>query len=279
MIIGAHVSIRRGYLSAAQTAVHLGASAFQYFPSNPRSLSVVSKNERESEACAQFCVQNGLVSVGHAPYGLNLAVTPDTPEETIMLNALAAGLKITESCGSIGLVVHFGKFYGSDTLQGYRNIIQLINKALRFYKGSALILLENGAGQGSELGTTLEELSQIRSLCEDPQRVGFCLDTCHAFASGLWTGDNWSELAEKGTQLGYFHDLHAIHLNNCKYPMGEGKDRHANIFKHGFIKDTQFDELIRSPLLHDKLFVLETPKDLGISHKEEIEQLTKRWCM
>jgi deoxyribonuclease IV len=269
LIIGAHVSIRRGYLSAAQTAVHLGASAFQYFPSNPRSLSVVSKNERESIACAQYCKQNGLVSVGHAPYGLNLAVMPDTPEETIMLNALAAGLKITELCGSIGLVVHFGKFYGSDPLQGYRNIIQLINKALRFYRGPALILLENGAGQGSELGTTLEELAQIRSLCEDPQRVGFCLDTCHAFASGLWTGTNWKELEQRGRELHYWDNLRVIHLNDSAYASGSRRDRHANIGE-GCIGKKPFLDLFHSKELQQVPFILETPADKVIGHQAEI---------
>ena len=192
MFIGAHVSTRGGYLGAAKTALSIGANAFQYFPMNPRSLSTKLVNQRDTSACAQFCLEHSILSIGHAPYPLNPAA--DEVEREHMVKLLRNGLEITNACGSVGLVVHFGKYIGKDPLQGYKNIIQCLNSATQGYEGSSLILLENQAGEGAQLGLTMEEMVQVRKLSEAPEKIGFCLDTCHAFASGLWQGHNWLEL-------------------------------------------------------------------------------------
>ncbi|URT73003.1 TIM barrel protein [Cytobacillus firmus] len=73
------------------------------------------------------------------------------------------------------------------------------------------------------MGTTMEELVQVRSLCEHRDQIGFCLDTCHAFASNLWNGENLNEFRKKGEELGYFNHLKAIHFNNSKYPAAQAR--------------------------------------------------------
>ncbi|WP_331280343.1 TIM barrel protein [Bacillus sp. UNC438CL73TsuS30] len=118
---------------------------------------------------------------------------------------------------------------------------------------------------------------QVRNLCEYPEKIGFGLDTCHAFASGLWNGENAEDLFAKGQELGYWEELKIIHLNNSKYPTGSKKDRHANIFGPGYINEEQFENFIPSRLLKEIPFILETPDDEGISHKEEIEMLKQKW--
>ena len=97
------------------------------------------------------------------------------------------------------------------------------------------------------------------------------------FASGLWNGENTEEFFSKGQELSYFEHLKIIHLNNSKYPTGSKKDRHANIFQNGLIKPEFFQDIVTSPIIKHIPFVLETPDDEGISHKEEINQLTKKW--
>ncbi|WP_240414649.1 deoxyribonuclease IV [Paenibacillus periandrae] len=266
MYVGCHVSIRGGYLQAAKMASQIGASSFQYFPKNPRNLAIKSFNLHDAEACARFCHENGLLSIGHAPYPLNLAVEEDMSE--VMLKAILNGLDITNSCGSIGLVVHFGKYRGADPLQGYKNIISLLNRTLRHWHGKACILLENQAGEGTRMGTTLEELVQIRNLSEYPDKIGFCLDTCHAFASGLWTGDNWNDVARKGAELEYFDHLKAVHLNDSMYASGLRRDRHSNIGK-GHIGEAPTKQLLHASVLQGLPFVLETPTQNG-SHQLEI---------
>ncbi len=66
------------------------------------------------------------------------------------------------------------------------------------------MLIENQAGEGTNMGKTLEELVQIRNLADHNERIGFCLDSCHTFASGLWNGSNWAQIEARGEELGFF---------------------------------------------------------------------------
>ncbi len=119
MFIGSHVSIRKGFLGAARTAAAIGGTAFQYFPKNPRSLSVKEFDHADAEACAAFCRREGIISIAHAPYPANLAAE-DPHMQEVTVQSLLNDLEIVEACGSIGLVVHFGKYKGKDPLQGYK---------------------------------------------------------------------------------------------------------------------------------------------------------------
>jgi deoxyribonuclease-4 len=267
MYIGSHVSTKGSYAEAAKKALVMGANAFQYFPKNPRSLNIKSFNAQDAEACAQFCAEHGMLSIGHAPYPLNLAA--ELEMQSVMLDALKNGLDITNACGSIGLVVHFGKYAGKDVLEGYKNIIQLLNKALGQWHGKAVILLENQAGDGRRMGTTFEELIQIRGLSDYPEKIGFCLDTCHAFASGLWNGDNWNEVVDNGEKLGYFANLKAVHLNDSRYPTGSLRDRHANI-GYGHIGNDRFRTFLSSAHVQEIPIVLETGPEEDGTHQSEI---------
>jgi deoxyribonuclease-4 len=256
MRIGSHVSTRGSYEGAAKTAFRMNAGAFQYFPKNPRSLVPKTNwNPNDAESCALYSKQNDLLSIAHSPYPLNLAAQEEQRE--VMLESLTNALEITEACGSVGLVVHFGKYHGRDRLQGYKNIIQLLNEALLEWHGNALVLLENQAGEGTGMGTTLEELVQVRSLSEVPDRIGFCFDTCHAFASGIWSESEWKRFEAKGEELGYFQQLRAVHLNDSLYPFGSRRDRHANIGQ-GHIGLDAFRLLLASPYLQDIPVVMET---------------------
>lgn len=270
---GSHVSIRKGYLEAAKTALKLGALAFQYFPKNPRSLSIKNFNAHDAAACQMFCEQHQLLSIAHSPYPTNIAVNELELRKQI-IQSILNDLSIVEACGSIGLVVHFGKYKGKDPLQGYKNSLQCLNQVLSEWNGEALILIENQAGDGTNMGTVLEEFVQIRELCDYPDKIGFCFDTCHAFASGLWTENNWSDLAEKAEQLGYFTHLKAIHLNDSKFPSGSLRDRHANIGQ-GYIGAERFLEFLKTSTLKKLPIILETPESIDYTHQQEIQYINE----
>lgn len=268
--IGSHISTRKGYYGAAKTAQQMGAHAFQYFPKNPRSLSIKAFDLLDAERCSAFCKTHGISSIAHTPYPTNLAVeSPDLIQFTVQ--SLLNDLEIAEACGSVGIVVHFGTYKGKDPLQGYKNILQLLNSVLAEWEGNTLLLLENQSGDGGKLGTTLEEHVHIRSLSAFPHKIGFCLDTCHAFASGLWTEKNEAEWIARGETLGYWEHLKAIHLNDSVYPSGSLKDRHANVGK-GYIGEHRFRQLLSLPYMRGIPIVLETGSVNG-SHQAEIEQV------
>ncbi|MBS4209977.1 deoxyribonuclease IV [Bacillus sp. FJAT-50079] len=276
MKFGGHLSIKDGYFGAAKRALAINAAAFQYFPKNPKSLVMKAFNKEDARKCKEFCEANKLISVSHSPYPTTL--TPLTKKRrNEVIASLLNDLEIAEACGSIGVVVHFGKQISrTNPLASYQLIIEMLNEILQSWSGEAKILLENNAGLPGSIGTTLEELTQVRKLCSYPEKIGFCFDTCHAFSSGVWDGENWKILLEKGLKLGYFAELKLVHLNNSKYETRSGKDRHAPIFGHGYIREGQFDHIMKTSQLIDIPFILETPKE-EIPREEEINQLLTRW--
>lgn len=273
MRIGSHVSTRNGYREAARRAAAIGGNAFQYFPKNPRSLQIKTFDRRDAESCAEWCREHGVSSVAHGPYPVNPAAEGDAAQR--MAESTRNDLDIAEACGSIGVVVHFGVYKGTDPLQGYRNIIQWINTVTSGWKGNAKILLENQAGDHGLTGTTPEELVQIRSLCDSPEKIGFCLDTCHLYASGQWAPGGWKAFADRAGSLGYWDALAAVHLNDSRYPSGSRKDRHA-VLGQGHIGEAGFRELLATPEIRAVPLLLETPESPGGSHGEQVA-LARRW--
>lgn len=273
MYFGAHVSIRHGYLQAAKHARQIGGRSFQYFPKNPRSLSFKTFDRRDAEACAAYCRDNGMLSIAHTPYPTNLAI--DAGEKrSVVVRSLLNDLDIADACGSVGVIVHFGIYKGAVLLDGYKNIVATLNDVLEQWAGSALLLIENQSGEHAKMGMTFEELVGIRQLCVKPQLVGFCLDTCHAFASGLWNGGNWDDVQQKGESLGYFEHLKAVHLNDSVYPTSSYKDRHADIGK-GEIGEVPIRHFLASPYVKNVPLVLETPAFAGFGHAQQIIELQR----
>ncbi|WP_025692404.1 deoxyribonuclease IV [Paenibacillus zanthoxyli] len=268
--IGAHVSIRGGYAQAARAAWKSGAGCFQYFPKNPRSLQLKAVDTRDAGACASYCREKGLLSVAHTPYPTNLAAgDTDSPSRDVMVRSLLNDLEIAEGCGSLGVVAHFGHFQKLPPLQGYQNIIQCINETLQSWTGTAKLLIENQAGGGGFEGTTLEELVKIRELSRYPEKIGFCFDTCHAFAAGIWNPERSGDLLELGFKLDYWPHLAAVHLNDSRYPFSSKRDRHAGVGK-GQIGAKGLKELLTSKPLLGKPAILETEKGADGTHKDEI---------
>jgi deoxyribonuclease-4 len=273
-LIGCHVSTRGGFGRAARRAWDMGAKSFQYFPKNPRSLAIKEVDAAAAADCFRFCREKGMPSIAHTPYPVNIAIG-DTKGAALYQATVASlqnDLTIAEACGSVGIVVHFGHLKSSDPLQGYKNIIQCLNETLAGWQGNAKILLENQAGQPGSMGITLEELVYVRNLADEPHKIAFCLDTCHAYASGVWVPGQTERFLERGHELGYWQVLTAVHFNDSKYPSGSGKDRHARVGE-GDIGTEAMLRLILSPEFEGKPVVLETEPGLDRTHRDEIEYL------
>ncbi|MFC5467621.1 deoxyribonuclease IV [Cohnella suwonensis] len=271
--IGSHVSTRHGYRKAAEYAAHIGGNAFQYFPKNPRAIGVKAFDAADAGKCASWCAERGIVSIAHGPYAVNPAAGGDSAEP--MAACTLNDLEIAEACGSLGVVVHFGHYKGADPLQGYKNAISWINDVLSRWRGKALILLENQAGDRGPMGTTPEELAQIRSLVDEPDKVGFCLDSCHLFASGEWQPERWEAFSERAAAVGFWGGVKAVHLNDSRFGSGSLKDRHAPIGE-GYIGESGLRDLFATPELGGVPFVLETPAGADGTHGEQVA-LARRW--
>jgi len=274
MLYGCHVSTRGGYLAAAVRAEAQGAKSFQYFPKNPRTLAVKAFDRPNALRCAAYCAERGLQSIAHSPYPTNLAA-PDADQRSRNVLSLLNDLDIAEACGSIGVVVHFGIYKGVDPLTGYQSIIAALNEVTDRWNGAAKLLIENQAGDHAFMGTTFEELATVRGLCKHPERIGFCLDTCHLFASGGWNGEPDAAWLAKAADTGVLPHIAAVHFNDSMYDSGQRKDRHAAIGA-GRIGEQGLRWLLQAPELANVPFVLETPTEGAESHKQQLERM-ERW--
>ncbi|GAB6930161.1 deoxyribonuclease IV [Paenibacillus sp. JCM 10914] len=269
--IGSHVSTKGGFLAAAHRAAAIGSSAYQYFPKNPRGLQLKNPDINDAAACAAYCREHGIASIAHTPYPTNMAVGLTRGKElyTLTVESLKNDLLIAEACGSLGIVVHFGYLKSEDILSGYQNVIHCMNDVLQDWHGVAKLLIENQAGDHGSMGMTLEECAKVRQLADFPEKIGFCLDTCHLFAAGGWNVARTDELLARGRSLAYWDALEAVHLNDSKYGAGSRKDRHARIGQ-GMIGMEALKSLVLSAELRNKIFVLESEKGDDGTHREDV---------
>jgi deoxyribonuclease-4 len=267
--IGCHLSISQGFFGAAKRALELGASALQVFTKNPRSLRAKKVNLDDAAQGREFCQKHNISVVVHTPYVTNLS----TPKEDLYLltkRSLVEDLCIAELFGALGAVVHCGKHVGQGTSAGRERMVACLNDILGTYQGSTKLLLENTAGQGTELGTSLADLVGMREELKFPEKLGFCFDTCHAFAAGIYGVDEVKQLLNEMTVLGYLDHLVAVHVNDSQVEYGSRKDRHANIGQ-GKIGLETLGKIVTQ--LQDVPLILETPQEEEVGYQKEIALL------
>lgn len=268
MKIGCHISVSKGFLKAAESASNLGANTFQIFTKNPRSFKSKIINMEDASKGKEYCTENKISVVCHTPYITNLSTPkPDLQEATIL--SIVEDLKITEAYGSFGAVVHCGKHVGEGVEYGIDRMVETLNHILARYNGPAKILLENTAGQGTELGLDPKTLVEIRNMTKFPERIGFCFDTCHAFSAGQWNDETFSEFINTAEKAGYLDLIEVIHFNDSKVPYSSKKDRHEKIGS-GEIGAIALQKILNYNKFADIPFILETPVEKEIDYKDEI---------
>jgi len=255
--LGCHISISGGLPTAVETARRLGCESFQIFTKNPRAFKGKAADPALAEQGRALMAQYGMALVAHAPYITNLS-SPDPVLQSTTIASLLMDLQNAEVYGAVGCVCHMGKHVDQGVEYGMKRMVETLDMLLDQYRGRCTLLLENTAGQGSELGTTLEQCLEVRSRVQSPERIGFCFDTCHAFAAGIFQPESWDEFISAARQSGYWSHLKAIHLNDSKHEHGSRKDRHASIGK-GFIGQEGMARLLQSDAFSGLPVILETP--------------------
>ncbi|HLN60484.1 MAG TPA: deoxyribonuclease IV [Symbiobacteriaceae bacterium] len=269
MKLGCHISISKGYPAAVETAHKLGCQSFQFFTKNPRAFKGKSANPDDAAKGRELLAKYGLVAVAHAPYITNLS-TPDPELREVSIASLKQDLENAEAYGAVGTVCHMGKHVGEGIDAGMRRMVETLDMLLEQYTGPTPLLLENTAGQGSELGTTLEQCLEVRNRVAQPHRIGFCFDTCHGFAAGAYRPEDWEAFVQKARAIGYWEHLVAIHFNDSKFDYGSRKDRHENLGK-GFLTEAGVATILRSEALQGLPVVLETPVETEEDYRPEME--------
>ncbi len=268
MKLGCHVSIAKGLTKAAEQAQALGADTFQIFTKNPRGLKPKKINVEDAIKGVAFCKENEITVICHTPYITNLS-TPKADLQEVTIRSIVEDLNIAEAYGAIGAVVHCGKHVGEGEEYGLKRMIETLDIILEQYDGPTQLLLENTAGQGTEMGLDPQTLMNIRNQTNYPEKIGFCFDTCHAFAAGQWNEETFEEFITLAEETGYLEHIKVIHFNDSKAPFKSRKDRHEKIGK-GEIGSKALQKFLHCEKLKDIPFILETPVEKEEEYKEEI---------
>jgi len=199
-------------------------------------------------------------TVSHDSYLINLGShEPVTLQKS--LDAFADEIERCEQLGIPFLVFHPGSHVGAGEAVGLQRIVDSLNAVLdRKPKYKTQVLLENTAGQGSNLGYRFEHLAEILAKTENPNRLGVCLDTCHLFASGydLRTRSTYEATLREFDAIVGLSRVKAFHLNDSKKSLGSRVDRHENIGK-GELGLEPFRFLLNDPRFACLPMLLETP--------------------
>ena len=261
---GAHVSASGGVSYAPLNAHNIGAGAFALFTKNQRQWMAQPLHAAEIEKFRGRCREFGYESfqiLPHDSYLINLG-HPDKASLEISRKSFIEEMRRCEMLGLDRLNFHPGSHLGKITVEeALIRVAESINIALDKTSGVTAVI-ENTAGQGSNLGFRFEHLASIIEHVEDKNRVGVCIDTCHCFAAGydLRTAESCEKIFEKFDSIVGFEYLRGMHLNDAMKPFESRVDRHQNlgqgelgleVFKY-IARDRRFDGI---PL------ILETPNE------------------
>ncbi|MDC4169059.1 deoxyribonuclease IV [Photobacterium damselae] len=260
-LIGAHVSAAGGVYNAPLNAHNIGANAFALFTKNQRQWIAKPLEQSAITAFKARCQQYGFhpeAILPHDSYLINLG-SPDAEKLEKSRNAFIDEM---DRCQQLGLHLlnfhpgsHLKKISESDCLALIAESINMAHQAVP----NVVAVIENTAGQGSNLGWSFEHLAEIIAQVEDKTRVGVCIDTCHTFAAGydLRTEQATEQTFAEFDQIVGMHYLRGMHLNDSKGKLGSHLDRH-NSLGVGEIGWDCFRYLMQDPRFDNIPLVLET---------------------
>ncbi len=279
--IGHNIFIKHGLLSSAAYSESLGANFYQIFLTSPQSYNFPRQNPEELLNLGILLQNNNMKIVVHASYMLNFCNPPTSKIHKSAIHLLTQDLHESTALNAIGVIVHMGKNVKSLKLsedEALDNFVTGITNCLCKTPKESIVILETGAGVGTEVGTSIYALGKLykRFKKKHRKRIKFCIDTCHIFAAGYdITSPRYVNMFVDiiDTHLGW-NNVACIHLNDSKCPVGSCKDRHADIGT-GYIGEVGLRHFIRHCYVRQVPIVLETPCDV-MSKKEQIDQV-KSW--
>lgn len=262
--IGAHTSSAGGVENAVAEAVRIGASALALFTRNQKSWESKPLDPKNitafKEALSKAGIQPGHV-LPHDSYLINLG----NPTQEGLQKSRKAFLDELQRAEQLGLTLvnfHPGSHLNQISPEACLDLIaESINEALA-QTTTAVAVIENTAGQGSNLGYAFPQIARIIAGVNDKSRVGVCLDTCHTFAAGydLSTESGYEDTFERFEQEVGFGYLRGIHLNDSKKGCGSRVDRHESIGL-GTLGNAFFERFMRDPRFDNMPIILETPDE------------------
>lgn len=261
---GAHVSAQTGVSQAPVNAHLIGAKSFALFTRNPSRWTSPALKAAEIDAFRRNCETYGYtpdVILPHDSYLINLG-SPDADKLEKSRTAFLDEMKRCEQLGLKLLNFHPGSHLKLIETDACLDLIaESLNIILDKTSGVKAVI-ENTAGQGSNLGFTFEQIARIIDRVDDKSRVGVCIDSCHAFAAGydLSNPEGYEQTWKEFDNVIGFRYLSGMHLNDTKKGLGSKVDRHESLGK-GMLGSEFFRLLAADPRMNDIPLILETPDE------------------
>ncbi len=262
VLLGAHMSIAGGVYNAVAEGESINCTCIQIFTHSNRQWAHKSISAEEAQKFKEAQKNSSIeMAVVHASYLINIG----SVNKGIREKSKKTLLMELEHCRQLDipyLIMHPGSAAGSSEEDCLNSISEQLNEILEETDNKiTTILLENTAGQGSNVGYKFEQLAKIISQVKHKKRIGVCLDTCHAFTSGydFRTEKEYKAMWQEFDKIIGIEKLKAIHMNDSKSDLGSNVDRHENIGE-GKLGLAAFKLIMNDPKFLHIPKIIETPK-------------------
>ena len=274
-LIGAHVSAAGGVENAPARGTAINADSIQIFTANQNQWFPKEPGEENSKEYRKAMKKElPKMTISHASYLLNMG-SPEEKKLNMSRRAFLSELDRCDACGVEYVVFHPGSHMKTDEKECLSRISESLNYCLdKRPDGEVTVLIENTAGQGTNVGFRFEHLIGIIEGVEKKDRMGICFDTQHGFASGydIRTEKGWKETFDEFDKTVDLKWLKAFHINDSKKEFGSRVDRHESIGK-GLLTMETFWCLVNDDRFTELPMLLETPVDDPSEYAVEIELL------
>lgn len=257
-LIGAHVSAAGGIDKAVERAAAIGCDSVQVFSGSPRVWARPKLEAIDAEKVLSKQQELNVKSIiTHSLYLVNLCSDKSELCQK-STEALIFDLHFDSHVKGQGVVVHVGSHQGRGWDAVRDQLATSITEILNRTPSDSHFLIENSAGQNGKIGSDLAEIKWLIEQVNSP-RLGWCLDTCHAFAAGYALDPQAENSAVKAmTEHDLFSTLTCIHVNDSRDPFASGRDRHANL-SEGLIPSAELAAFLNHEQLKAKTLILEVP--------------------
>lgn len=281
--VGIHLGVANGLMRAARRARQIGATALQIFSDNPTAWRRRPEAPQQASNFTDYLERAGIGPIAvHASYLINLAGTAE-PFASQSLTGLIHELQRAPAYGATLVNTHIGSHRGGGRQAGLRRIAHNVAAALSEAPQGVVLVLENSAGGGDNLGSTVEELAQILDTTaglsgNHALPLGFCLDTAHLWGAGydIAEPEGATAVIDRFAELLGIGRLSLVHLNDSRSPLGSRNDRHEHLGA-GQIGPAGLGAFLRDPrLATGTAFMMETP---GVEAGYDAINMRRAWLL